>query len=337
MSVMHLITFAHWPEARSFVDHFSPKRHPKFDWLYQYSAGVIIITGEGIHEAISKTTLTLGMFQEISEIYNFGVAGTLTTDILVHSIKEIRTVYAYDQRPMFKSFTLSGDTDLITSGERILNKTAAAPLKSMGSLVDRELWGIAFAAKENRIPLKSFKYISDIAGEIGACEIVKDLADKASGELLEKYLSIAPKTDLPQLNIPGLYLTFSQERLLETLLKKLSIKFEKDQSFWTQSEELNNILQTDISPKDKSRRFIKYLENELDPFSQSLNDKINDLFSSLSIEKISITPSSQMETKDLKVQFQFNSKEDLLFKTTLLKNFNFNNYYELWKGNLDVE
>jgi hypothetical protein len=334
---MHLITFAHWPEARSFFDHFSPKRHAQYDWLYEFNRGIMIITNEGIHEAISKTTLSLGLYPQITEIYNFGVAGTLDHSIPLHQIKEIRTVYGFDSRPLFKSFTLQGTTDLVTSGERILSKEASSPLKSMGKLVDRELWGVVFAAKEGRHPLRSFKYISDMAGEVGACEVVKDLADKASFDLLNTYLSIAPKHESETQKIPGLYMTFSQERLLETLLKKLSIKFEKETSFWLESKELKDLQEEDLFPKERTKRFLKFLEKELDPFSHSLQEKMEDLFSSLQQEKISVTPSSQMETKDLKVAFQFGSKEELLLKTTMLKNFDFERYYKLWRGHLDVE
>lgn len=297
----------------------------------------MIITNEGIHEAISKTTLTLGLYPQISEIYNFGVAGSLDHSLPLHQINEVRTVYGYDSRPLFKSFTLQGTIDLVTSGERILSQESSAPLKTMGKLVDRELWGVAFAAKEGRRSLRSFKYISDMAGEVGACEIVKELADEASFGLLQTYLKLTPKTQEASVQIPGLYLTFSQERLLETLLKKLSIKFEKDQSFWLGSKELKSLQEEKLFPKERTKKFLKYLEKELDPFSHSLQEKMDDLFSSLGQEKISITPSAQMETKDLKVVFQFASKEELLYKTTLLKNFDFEKYYDFWKGNLDVE
>ena len=334
---MHLITFAHWPEARAFTDHFSPKRHSQYDWLYECQQIVIIITGEGIHEAISKTAFTLGLYPQITDIYNFGVAGSLDENLSLHQIKEIRTVYAFDSKPLFKSFTLPGTTDLVTSGERILSTEAAAPLKTMGKIVDRELWGVAFAAKEARIPLRSFKYISDMSGSLGACEVVKDLADKASLDLLQAYLEMTPDMESETQTIPGLYMTFSQQRLLENLLKKLSIKFEKAPSFWLQSEALKMIQEEDLFPKERTKKFLKILEKELDPFTYSLQEKMEELFSSFYHEKISISPSSQMETKDLKVTFQFGSKEELLLKTTMLKNFDFEKYYELWRGNLDVE
>lgn len=334
---MHLITFAHWPEARAFTDHFSPKRHSQYDWLYECQQIVIIITGEGIHEAISKTAFTLGLYPQITDIYNFGVAGSLDENLSLHQIKEIRTVYAFDSKPLFKSFTLPGTTDLVTSGERILSTEAAAPLKTMGKIVDRELWGVAFAAKEARIPLRSFKYISDMSGSLGACEVVKDLADKASLDLLQAYLEMTPDMESETQAIPGLYMTFSQQRLLENLLKKLSIKFEKAPSFWLQSEALKMIQEEDLFPKERTKKFLKILEKELDPFTYSLQEKMEELFSSFYHEKISISPSSQMETKDLKVTFQFGSKEELLLKTTMLKNFDFEKYYELWRGNLDVE
>ncbi len=334
---MHLISFAHWPEAKSFSDHFSPTRHPKYDWVYEFSGGAIIITGEGIHEAISKTTRALGLYPEIKEIYNFGVAGVLATSLNLHEIKEVRTVYAYDSRPLFKSFTLSGNTDLVTSGERILSTQAAAPLKAMGQIVDRETWGVAFAAKESRLPLRAFKYLSDMAGELGACEIVKDLADIASLKLLEVYLDLSPQKLNPEIQIEGLYLTFTQEKQLENILKKLSSKFDKDKSFWMDSDFLKNLQNEKLLPKERTKKFLSFLSRELDPFTYSLNEKVEEVFSALTHEKIHLTPVNQMETKGLKAQFSFQNKEELILKTQMLKNFDFEKYYELWRGNLDVE
>lgn len=334
---MHLITFAHWPEARAFFDHFSPTRHPKYDWAYEFSGGIIIITGEGIHEALSKTVLSLGLYPQINEIYNFGVAGSLSDSLPLHDIKEVRTVYGFDSKPLFKSFTLQGDTDLVTSGERVLTQQAVAPLKTMGKLVDRELWGMAFAAKEARLPLRAFKYISDMAGEIGACEIVKELAELASLKLLENYLKITPQTSSSQLQLEGLYFTFTQEKQLENLLQKLSSKFDKDKKFWLESSFLKNLQTEKLHPKERTKRFLQHLHRELDPFTYSLNEKVEEVFSALTHEKIQLTPMNQMETKELKVQFIFHSKEELIEKTQMLKNFDFEKYYALWRGNLDVE
>ncbi|MFY7994162.1 MAG: hypothetical protein ACOVP4_12775 [Bacteriovoracaceae bacterium] len=334
---MHLITFAHWPEARAFFDHFSPTRHPKYDWAYEFNGGMIIITGEGIHEALSKTVLSLGLYPQINEIYNFGVAGTLSDSLPLHDIKEVRTVYGFDSNPLFKSFTLHGDTDLVTSGERVLTQEALAPLKTMGKLVDRELWGVAFAAKEARLPLRSFKYISDKAGEIGACEMVKELADVASLKLLEIYLKITPQTSLAQIQLEGLYFTFTQEKQLESLLQKLSSKFDKDKNVWLESPILKSLQTEKLLPKERTKRFLSFLSKELDPFTYSLHEKVEEVFSALTQEKIILTPMNQMETKELKVQFSFQTKEELIEKTQMLKNFDFEKYYSLWRGNLDVE
>ena len=332
---MHLITFAHWPEARAFFDHFSPVRHPKFDWLYEFKNGVMIITGEGIHEAISKTTLCLGMFSDISAIFNFGVAGILGNDLELHEVKEIRTCYAFDQRPLFKSFTLSGDTDLVTSGERILSESQANPLKTMATVVDREAWGIAFAAKEARLPLRSFKYLSDKSGELGACELVKEMADSASTKLLETYLSIGEDKGSEVLKMDGFYFTFTQEKQLQTLLKKLSIKFDRAEDSWTSSQIVTDLRTEKILPKERTKKFLLSLVKELDPFSFLLQEKIEDTFSPLTHEKISITPLNQMETPELKVQFIFHSPEDLLEKTQILKNFKWKDYYNLRDGNIN--
>lgn len=331
---MHLITFAHWPEACAFFDHFSPVRHPKFDWLYEFKNGVMIITGEGIHEAISKTTLSLGLYPSTQALYNFGVAGILGNDLKLHEVKEIRTCYAFDQRPLFKSFTLSGDTDLVTSGERILSETNANPLKTMAMVVDREAWGVAFAAKEARLPLRSFKYLSDKAGELGACELVKDMADTASAKLLETYLSLNEDKKSETIKLDGFYFTFTQEKQLQTLLKKLSIKFDKEESSWINSPLVEGLKIEKILPKERTKKFLASLVKELDPFSTMLQEKIEDTFSPLTHEKIHITPLNQMETPELKVQFIFHSPADLLEKTQMLKNFNWNDYYILRDGKM---
>src|SRR5690606_22308536 len=88
------------------------------------------------------------------------------------------------EKPQFKSFkSKNSGLDCLTSFERIISPEKAAPLKGLASLVDREAWGVAYAARSLGIDFESHKLISDVAGTIGACELIKDQATQWSEKL----------------------------------------------------------------------------------------------------------------------------------------------------------
>ena len=176
---MHLITMAHLGEAQGVIDLFNLKRvTPQ---VFEGELLVCLITGEGPFEAATLTASQLGQ-KKFTSVINLGIAGSMSEDLSIGSIHPVRSVYlVIDGKPQFKSFkSFESGLDCVTSFERILNKDKALPLTGLGSLVDREAWGVATAAKSAGIPFQSYKLISDMAGTLGACEVAREKSDEWS-------------------------------------------------------------------------------------------------------------------------------------------------------------
>ncbi len=267
---MQLLTFAHYPEAEAFFAHFKPERTQNRDWLYRFDNGFIALTGEGIHEALARTMYAASLAPDLQIILNFGVAGVIDTRLNLNAIYEVRSVYAHDHAPIFKSFNLHGSHDVVTSGKRVLSHRDAEPLKTMAHLVDRELWGIAFAAKELQVPLQSYKFASDIAGTIEACEVVKARAAEISKELLEKYLALIPathnlKNTKSELNIDGFYFTTSQKHEYHKLITKIAILRGCEIHEVDLTKMVSQIRDLKISEKRKTAALLKSLQERVVP------------------------------------------------------------------------
>jgi len=333
MSAPHLLTFAHRPEADAFLRHFELVKHHGFDWLYSNDKIVLAITGEGIQEALSRTAITLGLFPKTSRVINLGVAGALNDKIEVGKIYSIRSIFACDDRPHFKSFQSDGEIDLVTSGSRVLTTAPLAKLKAMGQIVDREVWGVAFAAKEAGVKLSSYKYISDKAGTIEACEPVKAMAAIASENLLEHYLCLNfDQIQEDTYNLEGFHFTFTQQQELKKLLHLLSIKFDNEKESWLKSEKVQDLLEQKITPKERSKELIAYLRENLDQFASKKREQLNNIFSSLKRAQVEVQEIGKAETSDLKITFSFSDQKGLEQKIQTVSNFNFERYYRFWRG-----
>lgn len=333
MSAPHLLTFAHRPEAEAFLGHFELTKHSRFDWLYLSDQVAIAITGEGIQEALGRTGIALGLLPKIEHVVNLGVAGALNKKINLKHIYSVRSVFAYDERPYFKSFTASGDIDLVTSGARVLNSAPLVKLSAMGQIVDREAWGVASAAKEANVKFSSYKYISDVAGTIEACEPVKAMAQEASEALLNHYLEQnleIPATDL--YSIEGYHFTFTQQQELKKLLHLLTIKFENNADHWLKHDKVLELLEQKLTPKERSKELLHFYRSSLDRFASHKRDKLNTIFSALKRAQVDIQEVGKAETSDLKVSFTFSNSKDLELKLTALQNFDFESYYRFWRG-----
>ncbi len=325
---MQLLTFAHRPEAQAFFEAY-PFKSTSTEGLYQSEFGWLLITGEGIHEAIASVASILGAYPAITEVINLGVAGGLTAEVELHHIYEIRTSYAFDEAPVFKSFTLSGVLDCVTSGKRILSESGRVPLLAMGTVVDRELWGICFAAKQLNKSVRSFKYISDNAGELTACEVVKDLALKASLALLETYQSLSEKTAPSLFNLAGFYFTFSQEHLLKNYIQKLSIKWEISELEILQKMEIEHLRLEKISPKERTKKLLEKLKQGLDPWGSEFELKNQQRFQAL--QPVSISSISHFQNPELKLSFTFHSKEELEMRLARISSFDWKDFFDQYR------
>lgn len=267
---MKLYTFAHYAEAKSVIEYFSLHRDANQDWIFTHSDFILILTGEGPHASLARVSFILGKFNEISEIINFGIAGSLHHELKVGEIYSIRHVFAYFDSPLYHSYRLQNDGfDLVTTQDRILKTDQLPPLKTMAKIIDRELWGIAKASYDFDIPLRAFKFISDIAGTLGACELVKEKAPHISDQLKQALLEMKDsekkvkqiEEDFPD----GLYLTLSQERQFKELKRKLL--------FYYSESEIHDFLKTQIGklvedvklPKARTKILIDLMREKLCP------------------------------------------------------------------------
>ena len=325
---MKLLTFAHKPEAAAFFDSFSMKSTPK-EGLYQSDFGWILITGEGIQESIARVALVLGSCPEIKEVINLGVAGALQNQLRVGQVVEVAGSYAFDEKALFKSFTLSGKVNCVTSGKRILDDSQLSPLLAMGDLVDRELWGVCYAAKEARVPVRSFKYISDKAGSLTACEVVKDLAQHASESLLNIFKGLSPVLEKKKLDLAGFYLTFSQEQQIESLVAKLSIKWEIEASEVLGKIGVSQLRLEKIQSKDRSKKLIEKLRESLDPWGSDFEKKQRERFKQW--DSLSISSPTHFQTPELKAVLSFQSLEELEEKTQTLRKIDWLDFFEQFK------
>ncbi len=306
---MRLLTFAHRAEAQAFLHHFT---HDLIDQrgLYRFDGAYLLIMGEGPIEASNQVSYVLGQFPEINEVFNFGVAGVLG-DLELNQVVEARHGYLWNHtRPEFKSYPLGeGELDIVTSMERILSFEEAQKLLPMGVLVDREAWGVGLSCKMFRRPLKTFKYLSDKAGELGACELVKDKAKEASEILLETYLRHDPKSkDLASgFSLEGFYFTTAMERERDQLLERLSLKYKKEKKELITQNLLSEIKEKTPQAKMRAKILIDHLRMMTDPECYEVQSKLINLFKPFEDKGIKISFDPQFEKEEIGIQFRTHS------------------------------
>jgi hypothetical protein len=333
---MLLLTLAHRPEAQAFMDQLALRSVKEMEGVYQFDQGYLCITGEGPIESLGKISYILGRLPQISKVLNFGVAGSLQPELALGQIYSVRTVYAYQNGPLFKSFTLAGMIDLVTSDRRILRESDRERVLGMGMMVDRELWGQAYATYQAKIALESYKYISDQAGSAQACEVVKEMALEASLALWEKFqqISLIPKKVVnSEIDLSGLYFTQSQEDQFENLVKKIKIKHPQD---FLEKLQIDHFRGLKLLPKDRSKRLLEHMKRLLDPWGYEQQQKLASIFSSLSCDEIMVSSPDIFESTKLKLQISFSDKQELEAKIEKIKNFQWHEFYRFFEGEQSV-
>ena len=108
---MILFIFAHKGEASTFLKELSLSPIPLiFDGLFgDKDKYLLLITGEGLQSASEKTSAVLSLFSNsITHIINYGICGSLRSEIKKESLITIRSAYGYSgDKPFFKSFQLN--------------------------------------------------------------------------------------------------------------------------------------------------------------------------------------------------------------------------------------
>jgi len=335
LASMKLLCFAHRGEAQAFLEHFNylPTEHPA---VYQDEHSYLVLTGEGPNEALSFVSFVLGRYPTITEVLNFGVAGSLGFAKL-HEIYELRHGYLWNEgRVEFKSFPLGlGEKDIVTSTQRMFGDKNGNALRPIADLVDREAWGIGMSCKNFNKPLRCFKYVSDIVSEENICELVKEKALDASMGLLEKYLQIlndvSGSKESANLNLSGFYFTRAMGIELSHLLERLSIKYQQPKEFFLQDLMLESIREKIPHQKTRGKFLLQELKKKCDPEFYEVHEKLALLFSPLKDRGINITYDQNLESFELGIQFR-STKESMREKIQELEKISWEYFQEALEG-----
>jgi hypothetical protein len=344
---MLLLTFAHRGEARSFLDRLNLT--PIYgNTLFSFDDGLLLITGEGLFEAMNAVAKTVADFPSISKIINLGVAGALENELSQNEIVQVRTVYLeLEGKPQFHSFsTVNVDTvfktvDCLTSTRRILDQSTATVLLPLAAIVDRELWAIARAVKDEKIPLISLKVISDLPTEETAeiCQIVKDEADHYSNLLFDAWKSIInsekkiEKTqDLPFAE--KFHFTTSMKTSLTKKLSQLHIKYPNKNI--KDLINFKNIIEKENRPKDKANELLHEINALLNPYRVYLEKRLSRLTIGLKSAGLSPSFDPNLEKVQLHIKGTMTSKKDIAKAIAELEKFDFVQLKTVLEGELDV-
>jgi hypothetical protein len=329
---------AHLGEAQGVIDLFNLSRVTPQVFVGDHL--VCLITGEGPFEAATLTANQLGQ-KKFSSVINLGIAGSMSEDLSIGSIHPVRSVYlVIDGKPQFKSFkSFEKGLDCVTSFERILNKDKALPLTGLGSLVDREAWGVATAAKSAGIPFQSYKLISDEAGTLGACEVAREKSDEWSQLLAHHLKSILVETDngTPAFELGGFHFTFTTRHKFEQLLKKVGLRDELTQGEVLNSLPLEDLRKEEITSKERTKILLDFLEKKLDPLKEKLEIGLSGWKESFEKKGIALQTDPTWEGQEIKISFTVTNEEDLKQKLQLLDTLELKPFIDLRSGNIHVE
>lgn len=335
---MQLITMAHLGEAQGVIELFNLKRTTS--QVFESENLTCLITGEGPFEAATSTAAQLGR-KKYRSVINLGIAGSLSGDFAIGSIHPVRSVYlVIDGKPQFKSFkSFVKGADCVTSFERILTPSKALPLSGIAHLVDREAWGVAMAAKTVAIPFQSYKLISDHAGSLGACEVVREKTDEWA-QMLALHLNtilIQTEKDIHPIDLPGFHFTFTTRHQFDQLLSKLSLRDELSLEKVLDSLPTGAIRSETPQAKERTKVLLNYMEGKLDPLKEKLKLGLNEWKSRYETNGIHLQTDPNWESPEIKIGFSISSAEELQQKIKFLNELNLKPFQDLRSGNVHVE
>lgn len=342
--------FAHRGEAQTFLKEEDYKVLPApFDGVFKNSNGdVLLLTGEGADSAGQKLATVLGMFfnsknseESPKEIHNYGVAGSLSNNLEVGAIKEIRTFYRQrDGEMLFHSYScLAGTHDCITTNQRVLSNSQKDELDNFAPLIDREGWALAAVAKTFNIPFKAIKLVSDIVSDQSeVCKFVKENANEFSDKLytysIENNSNLFEETK--SLPIPQhSYFTLSQKRRWNQTTNKLILKGFKEAELLSHLETVK-ISNEKLRPKELTSIYLEELKSLLNPQQKIINSKIKKTLEVFSHGQTQIKVDPNFEQPILNIKSQISHPKHITQLISSLEEFQFEEFESIFKGNLDV-
>lgn len=326
---MELLVFAHRGEAQTFIKELKSKAIDEN--TYKFDKGIIYICGEGIYDVLAALGNIINS-NNIKQIINYGIAGALETSLELNKVYEIRTVYLEQEKEIaFKSYTLnsSAKMDCITSFKRVLTNEHAAILRPLADIVDRELWSITKVAKLYKITINSYKLISDIAGSATDCFDLKNRANILSQILYQHYIkSEIIKTDYVEPKELPFEATQYQMNQFNKLIKNI------DQHKYENI--LKAISKKDLRDKEKTTLLLTEIKKILYPFKYKIINQLENKLLPLREAGISIKYDENLEKEKLQLQIDVNSQKNIEDIKTALDKFNYDDFLNIFKGDLDV-
>lgn len=351
-----LLIFAHRGEAQAFFNEWDllPVNF-YFTGLFKNKDHFVLITGEGPKEASEKSVAVLSSFKdEISEIINIGIAGSLNPKLKVGDHVWVRSSYAQNaERCEFKSFTTKNhdNIDCITAYSRVTTLEEKKVLSSFADIVDRELWSIASAGHLFKVDVLALKLISDESDSTDICQLVKDEAPALSKKLFNEYQNflkkqesvapialVAPKSNTIEdfiLTHPKLYFTTSQTRKLTTVLRGLALKkILDDEEIKTFTKNLIESAADTISSKELSKMLINHLGEKLNPLNTQIKNKIAEVLAPLIDSGAQANFDPELEQDYIQLNYQIRSTKDQKKLILALEQFNYQKIKDIFKGDL---
>lgn len=340
---MDLLVFAHRQEAQSFLKEDGPKPVENIEGLYQSENYFLVLTGEGLQNAMQKTSFALGLLKDkVTRVLSLGVSGSLNQEAKKGDIHSIRTIYREEDGQMsFKSFSSNDDTakiDLISSNKRVLDSTYADYLENFASLVDRECWSVASVAKMLSLPFYSYRLISDEVGDEEICKVVKEKAPEYSQELYKFYLTKTQNSAIEgltkELDLPsGLHFSVSMKRKLDSLLHSLEVKYNYDLEEALNKIQINKILEKECLPKKKAQMVLEEFSHLLNPHKAQVLKNIQNYLTSFESSEINIKIDKDLDSLKTIFKIQAKDQKEFNYKVSQLSKFDFEQYRSLLEGN----
>jgi nucleoside phosphorylase len=348
--MMKLLTFAHRGEAQAFLSAFQFKPVDFFfDGLLKSQNFYLLITGEGVQSASEKTISTLARFNdEIVEVINLGVAGSVTEKLKKNDLIWIRTAYAHHAEKLeFKSFTsaLPAHHDCMTAFSRVLDVNEKKKLSLFADIVDRELWAVASAAHLFKKPFRSLKIISDEMknAESDICKFIKEEAALFSEKLLHEFQNYQGKAEVETkkedkdfLEDNNFYFTVSQERKLQSTLDGLKLKGLDRSALYKSDEFVKNLKQEELLPKERTRLLLQNLTERLNPMAKKIRENIEDKLEPLKEARIHASYDNDFEEEWVNLSMRIQSSRDLERVKNALKIFSYEDFKKVLNGQFDV-
>lgn len=192
---MELLVFAHKKEAGIFLDRLNLKKIPfKLNGLYGSEKVLLLITGQGLHNAAVKSSALLALYADtIERIINLGTAGGIDQRVQENSVYSIRSVYIknFFSGRFFSSGSTNSKIDCLSLFEPISSAAEIPETENIG-IVDMELWSIASVSGLFGIPFLSYKVVSDYVLGNTVKETIIEKADFFSKKLWDYYQANKP-------------------------------------------------------------------------------------------------------------------------------------------------